>query len=116
MRTYATQAEPSARVLRASTSTTSRVPGRKSGLAASILQLQRTMGNQAVLRMLSPAKQRRLQRAYAVPGPVAGERWRVPEPTLELTAPRVEASEIQRQPQGGGSGSNQPGGQSPPAL
>lgn len=113
---YAPQAKLSEGILRPSTSTPNRVPGRKSGLAASLLHLQRTMGNQVVLRLLSPARGQRLQRSYVVSGPVAGERWSVPEPAVERTAPRVEATEIQRQPQGGGSGSNQPSGQSPPAL
>lgn len=87
MRTYAPQAKPRARIRPPSNRTASRVPGRRSGLAASVLQLQRTVGNQAARRPLSGEK-RRLQRAYAVSGPVTRERQSVPTPTLELAAPR----------------------------
>ena len=104
MRTYAPQAKSSAWIPRPSTPAAGLVPGRRSGLAASVLQLQRMVGNQAMRRLLSAAKRRQVQRAYAISGPMTRERQSVPEPTLEL----------QRQPQGGGSGSNQPGGQTPP--
>jgi hypothetical protein len=76
MRIYAPQAKPSARILRPGTQMASRIPGHRSGLAASVLRLQRTEGNQAVLRRLGAATRR-------------------PRPR-----------EIQRQPHGGGSGSN----------
>lgn len=67
-------------------------------------------------RLLSATKPLQVQRAYAIAGPVTRELRSVPAPTLELTAPRMEASEIQRQPRDAGSSSNQPSGSASPAL